>query len=121
MRTRNTGIRAITPARISNVTEVDHSLYDEKPEWESAGYKAEWIDESRCRFVTHEGMSNTVVTLFNGPNNTCYIVEIHWLFDGSTEENQWGWNHDRAVEAEILQAMVRSFTDVKDPSATAPC
>ena len=56
-------------------------------------------------------MSNTVVTLFNGPNNTCYIVEIHWLFDGSTEENQWGWNHDRAVEEEavILQAMVNSF------------
>ena len=94
-----------------SVTEVDHSLYDEKPEWESAGYTAEWIDES-CRFVTHEGMSNTVVTLFNGPNNTCYIVEIHWLFDGSTEENQWGWNHDRAVEEEavILQAMVKHFT-----------
>ena len=94
-----------------SVTEVDHSLYDEKPEWESAGYTAEWIDES-CRFVTHEGMSNTVVTLFNGPNNTCYIVEIHWLFDGSSEENQWGWNHDRAVEEEavILQAMVKHFT-----------
>lgn len=94
-----------------SVTEVDHSLYDEKPEWESAGYTAEWIDES-CRFVTHEGMSNTVVTLFNGPNNTCYIVEIHWLFDGSTEENQWGWNRDRAVEEEavILQAMVKHFT-----------
>lgn len=97
-----------------SVTEVDHSLYDEKPEWESAGYTAEWIDES-CRFVTHEGMSNTVVTLFNGPNNTCYIVEIHWLFDGSTEENQWGWNHDRAVEEEavILQAMVNSFRTSK--------
>ena len=97
-----------------SVTEVDHSLYDEKPEWESAGYTAEWIDES-CRFVTHEGMSNTVVTLFNGPNNTCYIVEIHWLFDGSTEENQWGWNHDRAVEEEavILQAMVNRFRTSK--------
>lgn len=97
-----------------SVTEVDHSLYDEKPEWESAGYTAEWIDES-CRFVTHEGMSNTVVTLFNGPNNTCYIVEIHWLFDGSSEENQWGWNHDRAVdeEAVILQAMVNSFRTSK--------
>lgn len=97
-----------------SVTEVDHSLYDEKPEWEGAGYTAEWIDES-CRFVTHEGMSNTVVTLFNGPNNTCYIVEIHWLFDGSTEENQWGWNRDRAVEEEavILQAMVNSFRTSK--------
>ena len=97
-----------------SVTEVDHSLYDEKLEWESAGYTAEWIDES-CRFVTHEGMSNTVVTLFNGPNNTCYIVEIHWLFDGSTEENQWSWNHDRAVEEEavILQAMVNSFRTSK--------
>ena len=97
-----------------SVTEVDHSLYDEMPEWESAGYTAEWVGES-CRFVTHEGMSNTVVTLFKGPNNICYIVEIHWLFDGSTEENQWGWNHDRAVEGEavILQAMVNSFQTSK--------
>lgn len=104
-----------------SVTEVDHSLYDEKPEWESAGYTAELIDES-CRFVTHEGMSNTVVTLFNGPNNTCYIVEIHWLFDGSTEENQWGWNHDRAVEEEavILQAMVNSFRTSKILPTTDP-
>lgn len=104
-----------------SVTEVDHSLYDEKPEWESAGYTAEWIDES-CRFVTHEGMSNTVVTLFNGPNNTCYIVEIHWLFDGSSEENQWGWNHDRAVEEEavILQAMVNSFRTSKILPTTDP-
>ena len=104
-----------------SVTEVDHSLYDEKPEWESAGYTAEWIDES-CRFVTHEGMSNTVVTLFNGPNNTCYIVEIQWLFDGSTEENQWGWNRDRAVEEEavILQAMVNSFRTSKILPTTDP-
>lgn len=104
-----------------SVTEVDHSLYDEKLEWKSAGYTAEWIDES-CRFVTHEGMSNTVVTLFNGPNNTCYIVEIHWLFDGSTEENQWGWNHDRAVEEEavILQAMVNSFRTSKILPTTDP-
>ena len=104
-----------------SVTEVDHSLYDEKPEWESAGYTAEWIDES-CRFVTHEGMSKTGVTLFNGPNNTCYIVEIHWLFDGSTEENQWGWNHDRAVEEEavILQAMVNSFRTSKILPTTDP-
>lgn len=104
-----------------SVTEVDHSLYDEKLEWESAGYTAEWIDES-CRFVTHEGMSNTVVTLFNGPNNTCYIVEIHWLFDGSTEENQWGWNRDRAVEEEavILQAMVNSFRTSKILPTTDP-
>lgn len=66
-------------------------------------------------------MSNTVVTLFNGPNNTCYIVEIHWLFDGSTEENQWGWNRDRAVEgeAEVLRAMVRSFTVNWDADAAA--
>lgn len=104
-----------------SVTEVDHSLYDEKPEWESAGYTAEWIDES-CRFVTHEGMSNTVVTLFKGPNNICYIVEIHWLFDGSTEENQWGWNLDRAVEGEavILQAMVNSFRTSKILPTTDP-
>lgn len=104
-----------------SVTEVDHSLYDEKLEWESAGYTAEWIDES-CRFVTHEGMSNTIVTLFAGPNNTTYEVEIHWLFDGSTEENQWGWNRDRAVEEEavILQAMVNSFRTSKILPTTDP-
>lgn len=104
-----------------SVTEVDHSLYDEKPEWESAGYTAEWIDES-CRFVTHEGMSNTVVTLFDAPDGTCYEVTTHWTFDGSTEENQWGWNRDRAVEGEavILQAMVNSFRTSKILPTTDP-
>lgn len=72
----------------------------------------EKVDTGCWRYVTHEGMSNTIVTLFAGPNNTTYEVEIHWLFDGSSEENQWGWNHDRAVEEEavILQAMVKHFT-----------
>ena len=57
-------------------------------------------------------MSNTVVTLFDAPDNTCYEVEIHWSFDGSTAENEWGWNRDRAVEEEAvnLQAMVKHFT-----------
>ena len=82
--------------------------------------KAEKTDAG-WRFVTNEGMSNTIVTLFAGPNNTTYEVEIHWLFDGSTEENQWGWNHDRAVEgeAEVLRAMVRSFTVNWDADAAA--
>lgn len=94
-----------------NAKKLEQSLDEAKAEWESTGAKAEKTDAG-WRFVTHEGMSNTVVTLFNGPNNTCYIVEIHWLFDGSTEENQWGWNRDRAVEGEaaILQAMTDSFT-----------
>lgn len=97
-----------------NAKKLEQSLDEAKAEWESTGAKAEKTDAG-WRFVTHEGMSNTVVTLFNGPNNTCYIVEIHWLFDGSTEENQWGWNHDRAVEGEavILQAMVNSFRTSK--------
>ena len=82
-----------------NAKKLEQSLDEAKAEWESTGAKAEKTDAG-WRFVTHEGMSNTVVTLFNGPNNTCYIVEIHWLFDGSTEENQWGWNRDRAVEGE---------------------
>lgn len=57
-------------------------------------------------------MSNTIVTLFDAPDGTCYEVTTHWTFDGSTEENQWGWNRDRAVEGEaaILQAMTDSFT-----------
>ena len=57
-------------------------------------------------------MSNTIVTLFDAPDGICYEVTTHWTFDGSTEENQWGWNRDRAVEGEaaILQAMTDSFT-----------
>lgn len=94
-----------------SVKKLERGINDAKAEWESTGVTGEKVDTGCWRYVTHEGMSNTVVTLFNGPNNTCYIVEIHWLFDGSTEENQWGWNHDRAVEEEavILQAMVNSF------------
>ena len=94
-----------------NAKKLEQSLDEAKAEWESTGAKAEKTDAG-WRFVTHEGMSNTIVTLFAGPNNTTYEVEIHWLFDGSTEENQWGWNRDRAVEGEaaILQAMTDSFT-----------
>ena len=94
-----------------SVKKLERGINDAKAEWESTGAKAEKTDAG-WRFVTHEGMSNTIVTLFAGPNNTTYEVEIHWLFDGSTEENQWGWNHDRAVEEEavILQAMVKHFT-----------
>ena len=104
-----------------NAKKLEQSLDEAKAEWESTGAKAEKTDAG-WRFVTHEGMSNTVVTLFNGPNNTCYIVEIHWLFDGSTEENQWGWNRDRAVEGEavILQAMVNSFRTSKILPTTDP-
>ena len=98
-----------------SVKKLERGINDAKAEWESTGVTGEKVDTGCWRYVTHEGMSNTVVTLFNGPNNTCYIVEIHWLFDGSTEENQWGWNHDRAVEEEavILQAMVNSFRTSK--------
>lgn len=103
-----------------NAKKLEQSLDEAKAEWESTGAKAEKTDAG-WRFVTNEGMSNTIVTLFAGPNNTTYEVEIHWLFDGSTEENQWGWNHDRAVEgeAEVLRAMVRSFTVNWDADAAA--
>lgn len=94
-----------------NAKKLEQSLDEAKAEWESTGAKAEKTDAG-WRFVTHEGMSNTVVTLFDAPDNTCYEVEIHWSFDGSTAENEWGWNRDRAVEEEavILQAMVKHFT-----------
>ena len=103
-----------------NAKKLEQSLDEAKAEWESTGAKAEKTDAG-WRFVTNEGMSNTIITLFAGPNNTTYEVEIHWLFDGSTEENQWGWNHDRAVEgeAEVLRAMVRSFTVNWDADAAA--
>ena len=102
-----------------NAKKLEQSLDEAKAEWESGGYTAEKTDTG-WRFVTHEGMSNTIVTLFDAPNG-CYLVEIHWLFDGSTEENQWGWNRDRAVEgeAEVLKAMVNSFTVNWDAEAAA--
>lgn len=105
-----------------SVKKLERGINDAKAEWESTGVTGEKVDTGCWRYVTHEGMSNTIVTLFNGPNNTCYIVEIHWLFDGSTEENQWGWNRDRAVEEEavILQAMVNSFRTSKILPTTDP-
>ena len=95
-----------------SVKKLERGINDAKAEWESTGVTGEKVDTGCWRYVTHEGMSNTIVTLFAGPNNTTYEVEIHWLFDGNTEENQWGWNRDRAVEEEavILQAMVKHFT-----------
>lgn len=103
-----------------NAKKLEQSLDEAKAEWESTGAKAEKTDAG-WRFVTHEGMSNTVVTLFDAPDNTCYEVEIHWSFDCSTAENEWGWNRDRAVEgeAEVLRAMVRSFTVNWDADAAA--
>lgn len=94
-----------------SVKKLSQSLAAAKAEWESTGAKAEKTDTG-CRFVTNEGMSSTVITLFDAPDNTCYEVEIHWSFDGSTAENEWGWNRDRAVEgeAEVLRAMVKRFT-----------
>ena len=98
-----------------SVKKLERGINDAKAEWESTGVTGEKVDTGCWRYVTHEGMSNTIVTLFAGPNNTTYEVEIHWLFDGSTEENQWGWNRDRAVEGEatILQAMVNNFQTSK--------
>lgn len=103
-----------------NAKKLEQSLDEAKEEWESTGAKAEKTDAG-WRFVTHEGMSNTIVTLFDAPDGTCYEVTTHWTFDGSTEENQWGWNRDRAVEgeAEVLRAMVRSFTVNWDADAAA--
>ena len=103
-----------------SVKKLERGINDAKAEWESTGAKAEKTDAG-WRFVTHEGMSNTIVTLFDAPDGTCYEVTTHWTFDGSTEENQWGWNRDRAVEgeAEVLRAMVRSFTVNWDADAAA--
>lgn len=94
-----------------SVKKLSQSLAAAKAEWENTGAKAEKTDTG-WRFVTNEGMSSTVITLFDAPDNTCYQVETHWSFDGSTAENEWGWNRDRAVEgeAEVLRAMVKRFT-----------
>ncbi len=95
-----------------SVKKLERGINDAKAEWESTGVTGEKVDTGCWRYVTHEGMSNTIVTLFDAPDGTCYEVTTHWTFDGSTEENQWGWNRDRAVEGEaaILQAMTDSFT-----------
>ena len=87
--------------------DVDEALR----EWTRQGYEVS-RSGNVYRIVTSEGMSNTVVTFFSMLNSTCYQVETHWSFDGSEEENEWGWNRDRAVEGEaaILQAMTDSFT-----------
>ena len=87
--------------------DVDEALR----EWTRQGYEVS-RSGNVYRIVTSEGMSNTVVTFFSMLNSTCYQVETHWSFDGSTKENEWGWNRDRAVEGEaaILQAMTDSFT-----------
>ena len=87
--------------------DVDEALR----EWTRQGYEVS-RSGNVYRIVTSGGMSNTVVTFFSMPNSTCYQVETHWSFDGSTAENEWGWNRDRAVEGEaaILQAMTDSFT-----------
>lgn len=101
-----------------NAKKLEQSLDEAKAEWESTGAKAEKTDAG-WRFVTHEGMSNTIVTLFDAPDGTCYEVTTHWTFDGSTEENQWGWNRAVEGEAEVLRAMVRSFTVNWDADAAA--
>ena len=96
--------------------DVDEALR----EWTRQGYEVS-RSGNVYRIVTSEGMSNTVVTFFSMPNSTCYQIETHWSFDGSTAENEWGWNRDRAVEgeAEVLRAMVRSFTVNWDADAAA--
>lgn len=105
-----------------SVKKLERGINDAKAEWESTGVTGEKVDTGCWRYVTHEGMSNTIVTLFDAPDGTCYEVTTHWTFDGSTEENQWGWNRDRAVEGEavILQAMVNSFRTSKILPTTDP-
>ncbi len=89
------------------LTDIDSTAQ----EWTAPGHEVK-KDGDCYRIVTSEGMSNTVQYLFPASGYACYLVEIHWVFDGSTEENQWGWNHDRAVaqEAKVLEAMAQSFT-----------
>lgn len=87
--------------------DVDEALR----EWTRQGYEVS-RSGNVYRIVTSEGMSNTVVTFYPLQDGSCYQIETHWSFDGSTAENEWGWNRDRAVEGEaaILQAMTDSFT-----------
>lgn len=94
-----------------SVERIEKDIDAARREWTRQGYEVERI-ASHYRIVTSEGMSNTVVTLYPLQDGSCYQIETHWSFDGSTAENEWGWNRDRAVEGEaaILQAMTDSFT-----------
>ena len=89
-------------------------------EWTAGGYTGEQTIYG-WRFATHEGLSNTVIRICKAPDDTCYELELHWLYDGSAE-NKWGWLHDRqtAMESEELEAMADSFHvnwDTADPAA----
>ena len=94
-----------------SVTHIEKDIAAARREWTRQGYEANRSGNA-WRIVTNEGMSNTVITLYPLQDGSCYQIETHWSFDGSTAENEWGWNRDRAVEGEaaILQAMTDSFT-----------
>ena len=94
-----------------SVTRIEKDIDAARREWSRQGYEASRSGNA-WRIVTNEGMSNTVITLYPLQDGSCYQIETHWSFDGSTAENEWGWNRDRAVEGEaaILQAMTDSFT-----------
>lgn len=98
------------------VRRVEQSIDDAAAEWSATGAEKTERDTG-CTFVTATGMSNTVIYLFDAPFGTGYHYEVstHWEYDG-TEDNEWGWNHDRAVdqEAKILAAMAASFRVTKD-------
>lgn len=94
-----------------SVTRIEKDIDAARREWSRQGYEASRSGNA-WRIVTNGGMSNTVITLYPLQDGSCYQIETHWSFDGSTAENEWGWNRDRAVEGEaaILQAMTDSFT-----------
>ena len=103
-----------------NAKKLEQSLDEAKTEWESTGAKAEKTDAG-WRFVTNEGMSNTIVTLFDAPDGTCYEVTTHWTFDGSTEENQWAGTATAPLRARPRYSgrWSRSFTVNWDADAAA--
>ena len=94
-----------------SVERIEKDIAAARREWTRQGYEANRSGKA-WRIVTNEGMSNTVITLYPLQDGSCYQIETHWSFDGSTAENEWGWNRDRAVEgeAEVLRAMVKRFT-----------
>lgn len=88
----------------------EQSIEDAAAEWSATGAEKTAF-ENGYRFVTSEGMSNSVIYLIAAPNNAQhYEISTRWEYDGSAD-NEWGWNHDRAVEQEsaILAAMANSF------------
>ena len=77
--TRSSGTPATTPAPTSTSKKLEQSLVRSEGGMGKRRRNTAEKTDAGWRFVTHEGMSNTVVTLFDAPDGTCYDGHrSHW-------------------------------------------